>query len=67
MLVSPAIATRLVSAGGSGSTFCINEHVSISLMHTVYVGHINENSDYDGRMLKKKAKEDQNTEHCVSV
>ena len=45
MLVASALATRLVLAGVSGSTFYfINDHVNIAIM---YVDQINEYSDSD--------------------
>ena len=47
-LMAPAIATRLVLSGVSGSIFCINNHASIAIMYIVYVHQINKNyySDY---------------------
>ena len=42
MLVAFAIATRLVLAGGSGSTLYTNNHAYIVLTCIVHVGQINE-------------------------
>ena len=46
-LVASALATRLVLAGVSGSTFFINNHVTIAIMYIFDVGQINEHSDSD--------------------